>query len=330
MDNVHKLILSFTYWMDHSCFLAPLTRQAYVRSVGFFIDFLNDYRNATITSDDLIAVSLSDVRAFLAYRSCKKNIAPVSHTVSLSGLKAFYRFLKNQQGYSIHLPLEQLKRPRIPHKLPRPLPQKMLTKTLSQTPQAQNWITWRNHSVLVLLYTTGLRIREALNLNYSDWRKDHTLYVIGKKNKERIIPLLPIAVKMIDHYRALCPYAHSIAQEPLFFGEKGRRLDPTLIQAHMRDLRQSLGLPPCTTPHSLRHSFASHLLENGASLRDVQELLGHSSLSSTQQYTQTTYAHMAKLYQAAHPGMAHVPEPLIKTQSSAKNYKTPEDLKDKK
>ena len=149
------------------------------------------------------------------------------------------------------------------------------------------WVLARDSAVLILLYGSGLRISEALNLNRIDapsTTKD-ILRIKGKGGKERIVPVLPVAIKAIEHYLALCPYGFE-PDDPLFLGEKGKRLSPRIIQLVMQRLRGALGLADTATPHALRHSFATHLLGNGGDLREIQELLGHANLSTTQIYTE--------------------------------------------
>jgi integrase/recombinase XerC len=156
--------------------------------------------------------------------------------------------------------------------------------------------------VLLLLYGSGLRISEALGLA----RKDapdagrEVLHIRGKGGRERLVPVLPITQAAIARYIRLCVY--SLERDgPLFLGAKGARLSPRIVQKLMEHLRESLGLPATATPHALRHSFATHLLSAGADLRQIQELLGHASLSTTQAYTEVDRERLLKVYDLAHP-----------------------------
>ena len=143
----------------------------------------------------------------------------------------------------------------------------------------------RDGAIMTLLYGCGLRISEALNLNIGDITEHSTyLKIKGKGNKERIVPLLPIIWTKIKTYLEQCPYKLTTG-EPLFIGARGERLSPRIIQRQLEKIRHYLGLPDTLTPHALRHSFATHLLAQGTDLRSIQELLGHSSLSTTQRYT---------------------------------------------
>ena len=158
----------------------------------------------------------------------------------------------------------------------------------------------RDLAVLLLLYGAGLRIGEAMGLTGAALPLGETLRVTGKRDKVRIVPLLPQVRAAVEEYVRLCPYG-TAPGEPLFRGARGGPLDPALVRRAVRAARVRLGLPERTTPHALRHSFATHLLGRGADLRALQELLGHASLSSTQIYTAVDAAHLLDVYRNAHP-----------------------------
>ena len=163
------------------------------------------------------------------------------------------------------------------------------------------WQGLRDKAIFMLLYGCGLRISEALSLNIGDISAESDfLRIKGKGNKERIVPLLPIIWQSISAYLAERPYSNSVG-EPLFLGARGERLSPRIIQRQMQKLRGYLGLSDTLTPHALRHSFATHLLAQGTDLRSIQELLGHSSLVTTQRYTDVQTEKLVKEYQEAHP-----------------------------
>jgi integrase/recombinase XerC len=241
------------------------------------------------------------VRAFLADRR-DQSISHASNAQGLSAIKTFYRFII-AQGHKLSWSLHVLRRPRLPRTFPRPLDAAQLNPLMCPPQQEAHWVEWRNYAVLVLLYATGLRIQEILNLNYGDWGLGESISVICKGGKSRIVPVLPVAKKAIDAYLSTVPHVNQGGTTPLFLGEKGKRLQPAIVQKHMRYVRLAHGLPEHATPHSFRHSFASHLLDSGTCLRDVQELLGHVSVRATQIYTQNTKGHLQELYRCAHPGM---------------------------
>jgi integrase/recombinase XerC len=152
----------------------------------------------------------------------------------------------------------------------------------------------------MLLYGCGLRISEALGLTLGDVQGEE-LRVLGKGKKERVVPLLPIVKQAIDAYVKQCPHHRAWMRDPLFFGVQGKVLQPAIFQRLVQHIRHAYGLPESLTPHALRHAFATHLLSHGADLRDIQELLGHSSLSTTQRYTKVDTARLLAAYHDAHP-----------------------------
>jgi integrase/recombinase XerC len=165
---------------------------------------------------------------------------------------------------------------------------------------SEPWIAARDEAVLMLLYGSGLRVAEALGLTGAALPLGEALVVTGKRNKTRIVPLLAQVRELIELYLSLCPYAPS-RDQPLFRGARGGPLRGEIVRRAVRKARRALGLNERTTPHALRHSFATHLLGRGADLRALQELLGHASLSSTQIYTAVDAAHLLDVYRHAHP-----------------------------
>ncbi|MBX9816010.1 MAG: tyrosine-type recombinase/integrase, partial [Sphingomonas sp.] len=165
---------------------------------------------------------------------------------------------------------------------------------------AEPWIAARDLALLLLLYGAGLRIGEALGLTGGALPLGETIAVTGKRAKTRIVPLLPQVRAAIEDYARRLPYPLA-PDAPLFRGAKGGALDPGVVRRAVRAARRRLGLGERTTPHALRHSFATHLLGRGADLRALQELLGHASLSSTQIYTQVDAAQLLDIYRHAHP-----------------------------
>jgi len=186
--------------------------------------------------------------------------------------------------------------------VPRPIsPQEAvaLAEEVSED-AAEPWIAARDLAVLLLLYGAGLRIGEAVRLTGAALPLGETLRVTGKRDKTRIVPLLPQVRAAVEDYARICPYGVA-GEAPLFRGAKGGPLPPGAIRKAVRRARVRLGLSERTTPHALRHSFATHLLGRGADLRALQELLGHASLSSTQIYTAVDAAHLLNVYRNAHP-----------------------------
>ncbi|MCF6198152.1 MAG: tyrosine recombinase XerC [Hyphomicrobiaceae bacterium] len=304
--QILELIKGFLRHLETEKGLAAKTLEAYERDLRLFMLFLSDYHGESVTLPLLDDLDVRTFRSFLARRRMKNQTSSRSLARSLSALRGFFRHL-NRQKVCDNQAVLAVQIPKIPHGVPKPLSETkagavMNGADLVQRDGAQPWVLARDSAVLVLLYGCGLRISEALNLNRENApsRAKDVLRIIGKGGKERIVPVLPVAIEAIDHYLSLCPYG-AAGDAPLFYGEKGKRLSPRIIQLVMQRLRGALGLPDTATPHALRHSFATHLLGNGGDLREIQELLGHANLSTTQIYTEVDKKHLLKTYEGAHP-----------------------------
>lgn len=272
------------------------TVRAYVATAERLIDFLGQHRGAAVTRAMLADLDQSDLRAFLTDRRVD-GIGNLSAARELSAVRGFLRFVGGQDA---HIPA--LKGPRVKRGLPRPIsPDEAvaLAQDIAETAR-EDWIGARDWAVLLLLYGAGLRIGEAMSLTGDVLPLGDTIRVTGKRNKTRVVPLLPQVRAAIENYAQACPYPPEKG-EPLFRGARGGPLSPALIRRAVQGARGRLGLSDRTTPHALRHSFATHLLGRGADLRSLQELLGHASLSSTQVYTQVDAAHLLDVYRNAHP-----------------------------
>jgi integrase/recombinase XerC len=275
--------------------------RAYIATATRLGDFLAEYWGEQPSRASLAKVTANDLRAFLSSRrnasSDSDGIGNRSAARELSAIRSFLRFALGDDAQ-----LPALKGPRVPRSLPRPVsPDDViaLAQDIAETAR-DGWIGARDWAVLLLLYGCGLRISEATGLLGNVLPLSETLRVTGKRNKTRIVPLLGQVKTAIEDYVALCP--HPMARdEPLFRGARGGALSPALIRRAVQGARQRLSLSDRTTPHALRHSFATHLLAGGADLRSLQELLGHASLSSTQVYTAVDTAMLMDEYLSAHP-----------------------------
>jgi integrase/recombinase XerC len=216
-------------------------------------------------------------------------------------VKGFTAWLAERDGSDASAVLSA-RGPRYRRKLPRPLSEdgaRAMIDRAGSLPPA-DWIAARDAAVLTLLYGCGLRISEALGLTGAARPLPDVLRITGKGGKTRLVPVLPAARAAVDRYAALVPFDLTPAG-PLFRGARGGPLNPRLIARAMEVARMQLGLPASATPHALRHSFATHLLAAGGDLRAIQELLGHSSLSTTQAYTAVDAARLMEVYEKAHP-----------------------------
>jgi integrase/recombinase XerC len=271
------------------------TVRAYVATAHRLVDFLSSHWGGEVSGDRLAAVTAADLRAFMAARR-GDGLSNTSAARELSAVRGFLDFVTGAGT------TPRLKGPRVKRGVPRPVSPDEAVALAEDVADsaAEPWIAARDWAVLMLLYGAGLRIGEALGLTGAVLPLGATLSVTGKRAKTRIVPLLPQVRAGIETYVALCPWP--IARgEPLFRGAKGGVLDAALIRRSVQAARTRLGLGDRTTPHALRHSFATHLLGRGADLRALQELLGHASLSSTQIYTAVDAAHLLDVYRNAHP-----------------------------
>ncbi len=272
------------------------TRRAYLATAERFCAFLSSHRGGAVDARMLKALTPNDLRAYLAERRAE-GLGNASAARELSALRGFLRFVGGS-GASV----PQMRGPRVKKGLPRPVsPAEALGLAQDVEDNArEGWVGARDFALLLLLYGAGLRIGEALGLTGAALPLGDTLRVTGKRNKTRIVPILPAVAIAVSRYVASCPYP--IAKDtPLFLGARGGPLQPGVVRASVRSARRALGLPERTTPHALRHSFATHLLAGGADLRSLQELLGHASLASTQVYTAVDAAHLLDIYRSAHP-----------------------------
>jgi integrase/recombinase XerC len=272
------------------------TVRAYMATAERLIAFLEEHRGEAVTTGLLAKIEQADLRAFLTSRRMD-GIGNISAARELSAVRGFLKFTG---GEDARVPV--LKGPRVKRGLPRPVsPDEAvaLAEDIAESAR-EGWIGARDWAVLLLLYGAGLRIGEAMGLMGDVVPLGETLRVTGKRAKTRIVPLLPQVRSAIEAYVADCPYPLA-RDQPLFRGARGGPLSAAIIRRAVQGARGRLGLSDRTTPHALRHSFATHLLGRGADLRSLQELLGHASLSSTQIYTQVDAAHLLDVYRNAHP-----------------------------
>ncbi|MEC3862842.1 tyrosine recombinase XerC [Mesobacterium sp. TK19101] len=290
-------------WLDHARALngaADNTLTAYRADVTDFIAFMTGHFAESQGLAALARIGVPDMRAWMAHLRAQ-DVAPRSVARKLSAVKSFYRWLAERHGYEPTAVLST-RAPKFQKKLPRPLTEDA-ARAMIDTVALQSrdgWIGTRDAAVITLLYGCGLRISEALGLTGRDLPLGDSLRILGKGNKERIVPVLPVARAAVQDYLRLCPYPME-PDAPVFRGARGGPLNPRLVQKVTEQARMQLGLPASATPHAMRHSFATHLLAAGGDLRAIQELLGHASLSTTQAYTSVDEVHLMKVYEQAHP-----------------------------
>ncbi len=282
--------------------LSPKTLEAYQRDLAAFFGFLTGHLDDPLTLSALQALGLRDFRSYMAQRRRgSAGLGSNSLARNLSALRTYFRFLK--RNYNIdNDAINLLQGPKVKKPLPKPISpddsRKLVNVGASVDKRA--WVQSRDSAVLLLLYGAGLRISEALSLKANILPIGESLRITGKGNKTRIVPILPIIKKAIVQYIDLCPHPLT-PNQALFRAIRGGALSPRSVQKTVQKLRSSLGLPETTTPHALRHSFATHLLAGGGDLRTIQELLGHASLTSTQVYTDVDATRLMNVHMATHP-----------------------------
>lgn len=277
------------------------TINSYITDLFYFLNFLNKYSGQEITVQILQEITPRQVRAWLVERK-NNQIKSVSNARAVSVLRNFFNFLNDKGVINNQAPFA-VKVARDGKKLPKAIIADNAIAAVNAIKHlsATGWVGQRDLAILSMLYGMGLRISEALNLKLSDIEniKDNQLLIFGKGNKERYVPMLPKVFEELQKYIKLCP--HNLSKNALFKGKSGKNLNPNVFRSNLRSLRRSLGLPEHTTPHAFRHSFATHLLGAGGSLRTIQELLGHENLSTTQGYTHVDAAYIFREYSKFHP-----------------------------
>jgi len=296
-DREKGLIEDFGTYLTVTRGRSGHTVKAYLRDVGEFFDFL---REAGKTADPA-QVTRHDVRAFLF--SLHRHNRNISLARKLSSLRAFFRYLVREGRLEAN-PAMEVDAPRFGQKQARFLNIDEAF-ALVESPDPEGAVGLRDRAALELTYSSGLRISELVGLDLDDLDLDQGLIrVHGKGGKERIVPVGGKALEALKDYLAVRPGLAGPAgrEEPaLFLGRRGRRLNDRVFRRQVNGYVNRLSLESGLSPHSIRHTFATHMLEAGADLRAIQELLGHASLSTTQKYTHLNLDRLREVYDRAHP-----------------------------
>ncbi|TPG13027.1 tyrosine recombinase XerC [Sphingomonas oligophenolica] len=292
---IHPLARDYAEYLARDRRRSAHTVRAYRGTAARLTAFLAEHWGEAIDRAVLTRITAADLRAYLAKRR-GEGLGNASAARELSAVRGFLAWANPEE------PGPRLKGPRVKKGVPRPISPDEAVALAEEVAEdaAEPWIGARDWAVLLLLYGAGLRIGEALALTGAILPLGETLRVTGKRDKTRIVPLLPQVRAAIELYAAQNPWPIA-RDDALFRGAKGGTLSPGVVRKSVRTARAHLGLGTRTTPHALRHSFATHLLGRGADLRALQELLGHASLSSTQIYTAVDAAHLMDVYRNAHP-----------------------------
>jgi len=295
---VQKFVKQWIDWIIHERRLSEKTVKSYKTDLSFFLQHLKEYKNKSINFSDLERLDQSDLTSWF-YKRINSGISHRSNARSLSSIKSFLHFLIKKKiiKYSLFM---RIKGPKFNSNLPRPLSHNQVRKIFKNIVEnKQKWVGMRDLSIILLMWGYGLRISEVLNLKLSDLQSND-LSIFGKGKKTRLIPIAEEVSMFLKQMIKKCPFEFD-ENNFIFVGIRGKKLKAEIIQKEIRRLRNSFMLPDNTTPHSLRHTFATELLENMVDLRVIQEILGHSSLSTTQKYTKVSSDRLRDVISKNHP-----------------------------
>ncbi|MDR1694412.1 MAG: tyrosine recombinase XerC [Lactobacillaceae bacterium] len=296
LEIIHK----WASWLKNEKGYSKHTLDSYCRDLSAFLKFMFSYTGHKAYLKELEDLEIREFRSYLS-KQAANHLEKSSIARKLSTVKNFFKYLDTHKILK-NSAITVVSAPKKNKVLPKALEIDDTFNFIDYLKEQakDNWQDLRDLAVFILLYGCGLRISEALSLNIGDFSNKSFIKIKGKGNKERIVPILPIVTENIDSYLSVCPYELKL-EEPVFIGKRGERLSPRIIQRKMEKIRRQLNLPENITPHALRHSFATHLLAEGTDLRSIQELLGHSSLSTTQRYTDVQIETLKKEYNKSHP-----------------------------
>ena len=276
---------------------SSLTVNAYKKDIESFLFFLNEEEQ----TNTIIEVNYAQIRTWIV-SLVQKGIANRSINRKISALNSFFKFLLKIEEVKIN-PLSKHKALKTSKKVQIPFSENEITTVLDQISHNSDFEGLRNKLIIELFYSTGMRRIELINIKLKDADLENkTIKILGKRNKERIVPLLPSVIQSITKYKTERNKLEVITdQTHLFLTKKGVKIYETLVYRIINDYFSKASSKVKKSPHILRHSFATHLLNQGAEINAVKELLGHSSLAATQVYTHNSIAELKKVYAKAHP-----------------------------
>lgn len=278
-----------------------------IHTLAGYRDDLNEFEKFLIISYPDLDIAHTDhfvIRHFLSYLTDSLHLKKTTINRKLSGLKSFFRYLI-REGVIEENPVDSLIRPKLPKRLPKFIEENEMKDMLDALTE-KDFLTIRNRAMLELLYSTGIRVSELVGCNIRSYERiGGILRVFGKGRKERIVPVGDTAQIWIDKYISFAeqkfPEQFKRFEDPLFLTKSGKRISDRSVRRIVKGIIKKLSLNFDLSPHSFRHSFATHMLNRGADLRAVQELLGHVSLSTTQIYTHLSSKKLKEVYKQSHP-----------------------------
>lgn len=281
---------------------SPNTVKSYRRDIGLLLDYLG----ADESSFNPTAITADDIREWIVSLS-EHGLKPTSINRMLSSCSSFFKYLQ-REGVITKNPFLKITSLKTPSPLPAFIPEHKMSALIGELSEEMDesipFRTLRDDLVVLFLYSTGIRLAELIDIDRTDFGKDlRELHVTGKGDKERVIPIVPELRRRIreylDHIKRdnICKYG----EKALFLTCKGERISRTEVYRIVKGRLTGMGIQGKRSPHVLRHTFATHLMNNGADLREIQELLGHSSLNATQVYTHNSITKLKEVYNDAHP-----------------------------
>ena len=294
---MNSSIQSFTDYLQLEKKYSPHTVNAYLKDISFFEAF----NKSQFNEESIDQVNYSQIRTWIV-SLVEDNMSNISVNRKIASLKAFYKFLLKTKQIEVS-PLLKHKALKTPKTLQIPFSEKEVVEVLNQIQNPMGFEETRNKLIIDLFYTTGIRRTELIHLQTANVNTSaNTVKVLGKRNKERILPLLPIISQQLMAYFIERTHLEKVTDSDFFFlTKKGLKLNDSFVYRLINTYFSTVSEKVKKSPHILRHTFATHLLNNGADLNSVKELLGHSSLASTQIYTHSSLSELKKVYEEAHP-----------------------------
>lgn len=283
---MEREISDFLSYLGSEKGLSPHTLEAYGRDLLFYANYSQEKKVEEISSEQI-------VEYFQTLKN--KGIASSSLCRALVAIKVFFRFLKREKIITQN-PTLFLESPKMWQLIPEVLTVEEVSRFL-EMPDRETSVGARDHAIFMVMYASGLRVSELCSLNTGDLSDDQ-VRVRGKGNKERVIPIASAAVAAVDYYLT---HFRTEGDGPLFLSRQGKRMDRVSLWGRVKFYGKKAGITKEISPHTLRHSFATHLLENGADLRVIQEMLGHSNIATTDRYTHVSRKHLHEAFEKFHP-----------------------------
>lgn len=297
MTTWKNALKDYQYFLKIERGLSDNSVSAYTADISKLSNYLIENESSATPAD----IDPDTIEAFVYHMS--KKVAPRSQARMISGLRNFFDYLIFED-YRKENPTELIEAPKIGRKLPDTLSENEINEIIAQIdlskPEGE-----RNRAMIETLYSCGLRVTEMIELKISDlFFEEGFIRVIGKGNKQRFVPINTYMIKLIETYKNLVRSKIKIQkgfEDTLFLNRRGRQLSRNMVFMILKDLTKAAGIDKTVSPHTLRHSFATHLLENGADLRAIQQMLGHESITTTEIYMHLDKSHLKKVVEQFHP-----------------------------